>query len=76
MEQSDHHKHDDKGRNNYANRYFHESGHCLSCVFQDYIHSTHQSLGKFPDLSKFDLQTLQYNLTSVDGNSVPQFLQT
>jgi hypothetical protein len=41
MEQSDRHKHDDKGRNNYANRYFHESGHCLSCVFQDYIHSTH-----------------------------------
>jgi len=26
-------------------------------------------------LSKFDLQTLQYNLTSVDGNSAPQFLQ-
>ena len=32
-------------------------------------------VGRLPDLSKFDLQTLQYNLTSVDGNSVPQFLQ-
>jgi len=31
--------------------------------------------GKFPVLSKFDLQTLQYSLTSADGNSAPQFLQ-
>ena len=31
--------------------------------------------GRLPVLSKFDLHTLQYSLTSFDGNSVPQFLQ-
>ena len=36
---------------------------------------TYYIFGKFPVLSKFDLQTLQYSLISFDGNSVPQFLQ-
>ena len=35
----------------------------------------HYIFGRLPVLSKFDLHTLQYSLTSFDGNSVPQFLQ-
>ena len=34
----------------------------------------HYIFGRLPVLSKFDLHTLQYSLTSFDGNSVPQFL--
>lgn len=41
----------------------------------NYYWFTHYIFGKFPVLSKFDLQTLQYSLISFDGNSVPQFLQ-
>ena len=41
----------------------------------NYYCFTYYIFGKFPVLSKFDLQTLQYSLISFDGNSVPQFLQ-
>jgi len=40
----------------------------------NYYCFTHYIFGKFPVLSKFDLQTLQYSLISFDGNSTPQFL--
>ncbi len=69
------HKHYNKGDNDQADGDLHESRHHLLHASRQHHHDN-QSLGRLPELSKLDLQTLQYNLTSVDGKSVPQFLQT